>query len=156
MPLPDHGVLMALDLGTARVGVAACDSGRVLAYPVEVIASPAQVSGRVKTLIDQMDAVGLVIGYPLALDGTEGIAAKKIKGQALELAAQVNVPVWLVDERMTTAQAHKRLRETGKNSRTARGVVDAQAAVGILELVLYALEQGRDIGQELKTEESHG
>jgi len=147
---------MALDLGTARVGVAACDAGRILAYPVEVIPASAPVPDRVRALVEEFEAVALIIGHPLALDGGEGIAAKKIADQARTLSSQITVPIWLVDERMSTAEAHRRLRETGRNSRTSRGVVDAQAAVGILESVLHALEQGRDIGQELKTEESHG
>jgi len=147
---------MALDLGTARVGVAACDATRILAYPVEVIPASASVPDRVRTLIDEFGAVALIIGHPLALDGSEGIAAKKIADQARTLSSLVTVPILLVDERMSTAEAHRRLRETGRNARTSRSVVDAQAAVGILESVLHALEQGRDIGQELKTEESHG
>jgi len=147
---------MALDLGTARVGVAACDSGRILAYPVEVIPASASVPDRVSDLIDEYAAVALIVGHPLALDGSEGIAAKKIAGQARTLSAHVSVPVWLVDERMSTAEAHKKLRESGRNAKTSRRVVDAQAAVGILESVLHALEEDRDIGQELKTEESYG
>lgn len=156
MRLPDHGVLIALDLGTARIGVAACDSGHILAYPVEVIPTCVDVGVRVKALIEEYDAVGLIIGYPLTLAGDEGIAAKKISDQAQRLAKQVDIPIWLVDERMSTAEAHRKLRESGRNAKTSRHVVDAQAAVGILESVLYALEQGRSIGQELKTEESHG
>ena len=147
---------MALDLGTARVGVAACDSGRILAYPVEVIPASADVGGRVKELIEEYGAVGLIIGNPLTLAGDEGIAAKKISEQARTLSTQVSVPIWLVDERMSTAEAHQRLRESGRNAKTSRGVVDAQAAVGILESVLHALEQGRSVGQEMKAEESHG
>jgi len=147
---------MALDLGTARVGVAACDSGRVLAYPVEVIPASVCLPERVKALIDEYGAVALIIGNPLTLDGNKGIAATKIADQARTLALQVGVPIWLVDERMTSAQAHKLLRETGRNAKTARGVVDAQAAVGILESVLHALENGRPIGQELKTEDANG
>ena len=156
MPLPDRGVLLALDLGTARIGVAACDSGRVLAYPVEVIPASAPVQQRVNALIEEYAAVGLIIGLPLALDGSEGIAAKKIIDQARRIATQVKVPILLVDERMSTAQAHQLLRETGRNAKTSRGVVDAQAAVGILESVLHALEHGQNIGQELKTEDAHG
>ena len=156
MPLPDHGVLLALDLGTARVGVAACDKQRILSYPVEVIPAGEGVAGRVKSLVEEYEAVGLIVGYPLSLDGSEGIAAKKIGGQARELAAQVLVPVWLVDERMSTAEAHQRLRAAGRNAKTSRGVVDAQAAVGILDSVLHALDQGRTIGRELETEEAHG
>ena len=147
---------MALDLGTARVGVAACDSERILAYPVEVIPASESVPERVKDLIDQYAAVALIVGNPLALDGSEGIAATKIADQARTLSAHVSVPVWLVDERLSTAEAHKKLRESGRNAKTSRGVVDAQAAVGILESVLHALDKGRTVGQELKTEESYG
>ena len=147
--LPE-GVLLAVDLGQARVGVAACDAGRVLAYPVETIPAGEGLPGQVKRLADQYGAVGLVVGYPLALDGTPGIAARHVWDQARALSKVVGLPTVLVDERMSTAQAQRRLREAGRNAKKARRVIDAQAAVGILELVIDAANQGMMIGQRLQ------
>ncbi|MDR0284229.1 MAG: Holliday junction resolvase RuvX [Propionibacteriaceae bacterium] len=147
-------VLLAVDLGSARVGVAACDAGRVLAYPVTVLPAGEDLPDRVAALVDELGAGELVVGYPLALDGTAGIAAAHVVTQAEALAARVGVPVTLVDERMSTAEAHRKLRAAGRTAKTARRVVDAQAAVGILESVLCALAAGRTVGQ--RVEAKHG
>jgi len=147
---------LALDLGAARVGVAACDKQRILAYPVATLPADQTLIEKVAALIEEYEAAALIVGYPLALDGSQGIAATKIREQARTFRSRITQPIWLVDERMSTAEAHQRLRATGRNAKTARGVVDAQAAVGILESVLHALDQGRVIGQELETEEAHG
>ncbi|MCL2471960.1 MAG: Holliday junction resolvase RuvX [Propionibacteriaceae bacterium] len=150
------GVLLAVDLGSARVGVAACDAGRVLAYPVETVPAGDGLDDRITALVAEYAAAALIVGFPLALDGSRGIAAQNVENQARLLAEKVGVPVWLVDERLTSVQANQRLRAAGRNSKSARGVVDAQAAVGILESVLHALEAGRMIGRELEVEEAHG
>ena len=76
----------------------------------------------------------------------------------MKLINQINARKVLAtykDERMSTAQAHKRLRSAGKNHRKARKIVDAQAAVGILDSVLHALDQGRAIHYELDVKETH-
>jgi len=149
MPLPDKGALLSVDFGSVRVGVAACDAGRVLAYPVTTLPAGDQVYDRLAELAAEYEAVGFIVGYPLALDGNPGIAAEKISVQAQELLRRTGTPVWLVDERMTTAEAHRKLRASGRTAKTSRGVVDAQAAVGILESVLHGLDEGRTIGEEL-------
>jgi len=110
---------------------------------------------RIDELVRQTGAGALIVGYPLALDGHPGIAADKVHDLAHQLADKVEVPIWLVDERMTTAEAHAKLRATGKNHRKAKKIVDAQAAVGILNSVLRALEQGRTIHHELELKETH-
>ena len=150
------GVLLALDLGAVRIGVAACDEQRILAYPVETLLVGDDIEDRIANLVEEYSAQALIVGYPIALDGKVGIAAQKIEHQAQQLAARVSVPVWLVDERMSSAEAHNKLRSAGRNAKKSRDVVDAQAAVGILELVLYALRQGYTIGREVEIEEAHG
>jgi len=152
----NQGVILAIDLGSVRVGVAACDAGRVLAYPLDTLPGGEDVARRVADLVADTGAVALVVGYPLALDGSAGIAATKIEAQAREVAALVDVPVWLVDERMSTAQAHRRLRASGRTAKTARSVIDAQSAVGILESVLRASETGHALGRKLEMEEANG
>ena len=151
----DPGVLLAVDLGSTRVGVAACDRDRILAYPVETLPADEDLPDRLAGLVRELHAVAVIVGNPLALDGSVGIAAQGVLAQARVLAAKVGVPLWLVDERMSTAEAHQRLRSAGRNAKTSRQVVDAAAAVGILESVLHALAHGRTIGQEL-AEEAHG
>ncbi|MDR2930036.1 MAG: Holliday junction resolvase RuvX [Propionibacteriaceae bacterium] len=151
-----RGALLAVDVGTVRIGVAACGAERILAYPVTTLAADQDWVGAIVGLADEHAAQAVVVGYPLALNGSASIAAEKVRAQAVQLARRLPVPVWLVDERMTTAQAHRRLRESGRHAKTARGVIDAQAAVGILESVLRAEEQGRATGIKLQMEETDG
>ncbi|MDR2974243.1 MAG: Holliday junction resolvase RuvX [Propionibacteriaceae bacterium] len=149
------GVMLALDLGAARIGVAACDSARILAYPVATVAADDQWIDRVLALADEHQAAVIVVGYPLALDGRVGVAATAIGDKAGSLSARTSTPIWLVDERLTTAEAHRRLRETGHSAKTDRMMIDAQAAVGILDTMLQALRQGRIIGRRLDNKEAH-
>jgi len=150
--LPD-GALLAVDLGTVRTGVAACDPQRILAYPVGVIPSGEPLEDHLNRLVAEHGAVAVVVGYPLALDGRPGIAADKVRAEAARLAGRIQVPVWLADERLSTAAAYARLRETGRTTRRARGLVDAQAAVGILESVLDASRRSLAIATRVEMEE---
>ena len=146
---------MCLDLGKSRTGVAACDSRRSLAYPVGVIQVGQKSEQSILALVEEYDPVAVIVGYPRNLAGDEGIAAHHIRRQARELACLLPVPVHLVDERMSSAEAHKKLRQAGKTTKNSRGIIDAQAAVGILESVLCALERGVDITEVLDQEEIH-
>lgn len=142
--LTTTGALVALDWGKARIGVAACDAGRVLAYPVDTIQNlprdPAQTLRRVQQVVAEYEPVEVLLGLPIDLRGVEGVAAQAMREVADQLAAALApLPVTLVDERLTSATAHQRLAEAGKNSRQRRGMIDQMAAVAILE---QALAQG--------------
>lgn len=143
------GVLLALDWGKARIGVAACDAQRILAYPVETVTNtpkdPEQVLRRIDQLVAEYEPVELLLGLPVSLKGDEGLAAQQMREVAGRLAArQPQLPLTLVDERMTSATAHRKLAQAGKNSRQRRGMIDQMAAVAILE---QALAEGRDHSQ---------
>ncbi|MDR0848437.1 MAG: Holliday junction resolvase RuvX [Propionibacteriaceae bacterium] len=142
------GVLLGIDFGSVRIGVAACDSERILAYPVDTVAAGDNEILALKSLVSQYGPSAVIVGLPLNLDGEEALAAQKVRERAQGLTLAIDVPVWLVDERLTTAQAAKKLREAGRNTKRARRVIDASAAVGILESVMRAQEQGQAIGSK--------
>ncbi|WP_446721104.1 Holliday junction resolvase RuvX [Luteococcus sp. H138] len=134
-------MLLALDWGKARIGVAACDAQRILAYPVDTVQNtpkdPAQVLRRIAQLVAEYEPVEVLLGLPISLKGDEGIAAQAMRQVAVGLEAALGkVPLTLVDERLTSATAHKRLEQAGKNARQRRGVIDQMAAVAILEQAL--------------------
>ncbi|MGO4957084.1 Holliday junction resolvase RuvX [Luteococcus sp. Sow4_B9] len=136
-----YGVLLALDWGKARIGVAACDAQRILAYPVETVQNtpkdPAQVMRRLRDLVAEYEPVELLLGLPVSLQGDEGIAAQAMREVAERLTQEFgDLRVTLVDERLTSATAHQRLAQAGKNSRQRRGMIDQMAAVAILEQAL--------------------
>ena len=136
------GVRLGIDVGSVRVGMAASDPGAVLATPVETIARDAK-SGADQSLIAaavlEHDVLEVVVGLPRSLSGEEGPAAQVVRTYATALAARISpVPVRLVDERLTTIDAHRTLRESGMAGRAQRAVVDQAAAVLILQAALDA------------------
>lgn len=140
------GVRLGLDWGGARIGVAACDASGMLAYPVETVSAASDPYPRLLQLVEDYRPVAIVMGLPLTLAGVPGIAAQAIGAQATALARLVApVGVYLIDERLTTAAATKRLRAAGRDSRRQRGVVDQVAAMAILEQVLDAERAGRRV-----------
>ena len=133
------GVVLAVDVGTVRVGVAASDPRRVLASPVETVAAPGHA--RVAELVAEREAVLVVVGLPTSLSGVAASAsADMARTWAAALELLVDVPVQLVDERLTTVAATAALRAAGRSARRSRGVVDQAAAVALLQ---GFLDQGR-------------
>lgn len=144
---------MGVDVGSVRVGVARSDLDGVLAVPVATLARPRGRAPRTDldelvTLVTDYEALEVVVGLPLGLDGTEGAAAAAARTYAADLAAALRgrgaeVPIRMLDERLTTAQASRDLAAAGRNSRDGRSVVDQAAAVIIVQ---HALDAERSTG----------
>ena len=147
-----HGARVGVDVGRARVGVAASDPSGVLAHPVVTLARDAEADvdlHEIVALVKETGAIEVVVGLPLHLSGEEGEAARIARSYAVRLAEQLPaVPVRLVDERLTTVSAHRRLRDSGVPGRGQRAVVDQAAAVIILQSALDAeASSGRPPGE---------
>ncbi|WP_027586904.1 MULTISPECIES: Holliday junction resolvase RuvX [Acidipropionibacterium] len=139
------GTRIAVDWGKARIGVAACDPRGILAYPVETVATRDRPIERLAAIVAEYEPVEVIMGLPIALDGTEQIAARDVRRQGARLAEAIApVPVRFVDERMTTRTAARALHDVGRDARHQRSVIDQAAAVAILEQVL---EQARTTGE---------
>jgi putative Holliday junction resolvase len=115
--------------------------------PGDAGADPAALARAVDGLVAEHEVSLVVVGLPLSLSGTEGPAAALARRVAGELAAVLEVPVRLVDERFTTTTAHERLRATGRTERQRRPVVDQAAAAVLLQHVLDAAAGGVDLGR---------
>lgn len=140
-----RGVRLALDWGRARIGVAACDPDGTLAYPVETIATSGGTAGRtralqrVQALVEEYQAVEVVLGWPTDLGGRAGPAVAAMTMVAADLEEAIApVPVVQVDERLTSAQAARKLSASQRSTRQQRAIIDQVAAVGILESALDA------------------
>ena len=144
-----QGVRLAVDAGSVRVGVARSDPGGILASPLAVVQSGPDELDELARLAASADAIEVIVGLPTSLSGREGTAAATARRFAADLAARLApVPVRLVDERFTTAEAHAALRRGGKDSRARRRVVDAAAAAVLLQAALNAERAtGRPPGQ---------
>ena len=137
-----RGVRLGVDVGKVRVGVAVSDPDAILATPLVTLtrdlktgadAIPSDIS-ELARLVEQHQAVELVIGLPVTLAGTHGPAAVHTKEYAERLAPVVApVPLHFVDERMSTVVASRRLSERGVRGKRQRAVVDQAAAVEILQ-----------------------
>ena len=132
------GVVVAVDVGTVRVGVAACDPHRILASPVETVAAPGHA--RVAELVRERDAVLVVVGLPTSMSGRATSASADMARQWAAAFAPLVAPVEvrMVDERLTTVTAAAALRSSGRSVKKGRGVVDQAAAVALLQGVLDA------------------
>jgi len=150
------GTRIAIDWGKARIGVAASHSGTTLAYPVETVPAGADEFRRLVALIGEHAARVVYVGYPLTLGGEKAIAAGFVAGKARRLARRIApVPVYLVDERLSTAAASRSLGAAGRGSRRQRAVIDQAAAVEILQRALDVEERtGAPAGQQIEMEDS--
>jgi len=132
------GVRLAVDVGTARIGIASCDPSGVLASPLTTLRRRKGDLGEIARLAADRHAIEIVVGLPTSLAGAPGRAAGQAREFADALAIVARVPVRLVDERFTTVIAHAALREAGRDSRQRRGVVDQAAAASLLQGALDA------------------
>lgn len=133
-PRRPPGRLLALDIGTKRVGVAVSDELRLTARPLPALSRTnwKKLLRDVSELCGQLDVEGVVVGLPLRLDGSEGDAAAEARRLARNFGLSLNCPVVLQDERLTSREAESELRAEGRDEGEIKGLVDSQAAVIIL------------------------
>jgi putative Holliday junction resolvase len=138
--------ILAVDWGGRRIGLALSDPLGVLASPLPTleIRGEAEAVARVADTIREVGADAVVVGLPLTLRGDRGEAAENAERFAARLREACQLEVSLYDERLTSALAQRRMRETGEKSRGRKGRVDAGAAVALLEGWLARLQNMRD------------
>jgi putative holliday junction resolvase len=139
--LPARGALIGLDLGTKTIGVASSDPDRRVAAPVETIARK-RFNLDVRRLLDlaaERHAVGLVLGLPINMDGTEGPRAQATRAFARNLAKLTELPIALWDERLSTAAVERALIDADASRLKRKAVIDQHAAAYILQGALDRL-----------------
>jgi len=144
-----RGTRIACDVGQARIGVARSDPDGLVATPLEAVPAGSDAQGRIIDLVNQTEAVEVIVGLPLRLDGTAGQAAVLARqwtdGLVQALAgAGLPVAVRMVDERMTTVQAQRALHAAGATTRTSRHRIDSAAAVVLLQSYLDSVRSRPD------------
>jgi putative holliday junction resolvase len=134
-PLPPTGKLLGLDLGTKTIGVAVSDGMRYSATPLETIKRTKFTADatRLLELIVENQAVALVLGLPLNMDGSEGPRAQSTRTFARNLAQKTDVPVLFWDERLSTSAVTRMLIEADTRRDKRAEVVDKLAASYILQ-----------------------
>ncbi len=128
-------VIMAVDYGDVRTGLAVCDKNQILASPVTVI-TQSDSEKLIDTIIDFADEYKVqlfVVGLPKNMDGSEGFRADACKEFAKKLSEKSALPTEMYDERLTTVMAHHALNATNVKGKKRKAVVDSVSAVMILE-----------------------
>ena len=135
----EPGRVLGLDLGDARIGVAISDGGRRMAVPLGTVRTGApQDVKAVADLVAENDVTLVVVGHPLQLSGEAGERAHLAERFAEALRSLLPVEVRLQDERLSTVEADRALREAGASGRERRHTVDRSAATVILQAWLDA------------------
>ncbi|MBR6386116.1 MAG: Holliday junction resolvase RuvX [Ruminococcus sp.] len=131
-------IIMSVDFGDARTGIAVCGKSELIASPICVINEKDfnKCIEKTAALAKEQRAEEIVVGYPKNMNGTIGERAEKCELFAKELEKLTNCPVKLWDERCTTVSAHNYLNNTNTRGKKRKAVVDAVAAVIILESYL--------------------
>ncbi len=148
---------LGIDVGTVRVGVAACDPEGIMAFPVATVARDEAAIASVAALAVERAAVEIFVGLPLHLSGAEGPSAVDARAFAAAVAERTGIPVRLVDERMSTVSASRNMREAGRNAKNQRSSIDQAAAVVILDTALDAARRGNlgTVAMKVAREENH-
>ena len=128
--------ILALDFGRARIGAAISDELGLLAHPLETIPADQRSLARIAEIVRGKKVDHVVAGLPKQMDGQLGAAAAEVLQFVEKLRAMLPCPVVTWDERLTTAAAHRALRDAGKKTRHTRGYVDQVAAQMILQSYL--------------------
>ena len=139
--LPDGGTLLGLDLGTKTVGIATCDAGWRYATPGKTLPRGkfTKDCGKLREIVAERSVTGIVIGLPRNMDGSEGPRAQASRAYAKNLAAALELPVLLWDERWSTASAEAALigQDMSRAKRATR--IDSHAAAVILQGAIDSL-----------------
>ncbi len=149
-----RGVKLGVDVGTVRVGVAVCDPDGILATPLRTLARNPKKNTDVRilaALAGELNAVEIFVGLPRTMKGEEHASARMATEYATLLAGALratgsDVPVLLIDERLSTVSAHRDLHQAGMSSKDHRRVVDQVAAAGILQ---HAIDMQKARGTEV-------
>lgn len=136
MPEFRIGKRIAIDFGNARIGVALSSSDGLIASPLSTVTNDNESIAEILKLISENGAFEIYVGLPLNLHGEHTKSTELAIDFAKLLSSQTDVPVRLVDERMSTRAAQGQLFASGKNTKQSKGLIDAAAASLILESAL--------------------
>lgn len=142
-------IALALDIGGARTGIAVSDRTGSVAIPLKVLpaAEVEQVSRSFRYILEDHEPDIIVCGLPQTMAGEEGTQAERIRAIAVKIGARTGLPVEFVDERLSSREAKRILREQGLNEKQMRGKVDMISASLFLQVWLDARKEESQHGE---------
>ena len=127
--------LIGLDLGTKRIGVSICDEKQLIATPLKTINKNSlnELINELKKIINENNIKGIIIGNPLNMDGSLGPSAQSVKDTSQNIEKNLNIPICLWDERLSTVGAFKLTSQLNVNVSKREKKIDENAATFILQ-----------------------
>ena len=127
--------LIGLDLGSKRIGVSICDEKQLIATPLKTINRNTlnELIVELKVIIDENNIKGIVIGNPLNMDGSSGRSAQSVKDTSQKIEKNINIPICLWDERLSTIGAFNLSSQLDINVSKREKKIDENAAAFILQ-----------------------
>ena len=137
-----RGRRIAFDYGDARIGVAICDPDAILSTPLPYLdARHPKLSAHLHDLFKEYEPITIYVGEPRLLSGNTGTAVEKVGVFVAFLKEIIDLPIVMVDERLSTVDAARKLREAVSSARDSKTLIDSMAAVSILESGLAREDQ---------------
>jgi putative Holliday junction resolvase len=127
--------LIGLDLGSKRIGVSICDEKQLIATPFKTIirSTAKDFIGELKSVIEENNIKGIIIGNPLNMDGSYGRSAQSVKDTSQKIEENINIPICLWDERLSTVGAFNLSSQLDINVSKREKKIDENAAAFILQ-----------------------
>ena len=127
--------LIGLDLGSKRIGVSICDRKRLVATPFKTIdvENLSNTINQIKNIISENNIEGIIVGYPINMDGSKGSSSQSVKDKVKKISNEINLPIVLWDERLSTAGAFNLSSQLDVNVSKRTRNIDKNAAAFILQ-----------------------
>jgi putative Holliday junction resolvase len=127
--------LIGLDLGSKRVGVAICDEKKLIATPLKTInlLVLSSLISELKAIINEYRIEGIIVGYPLNMDGSTGSSSQSIKDKVINISKEIHIPICLWDERLSTVGVFNISSQLDVNINKRTKKIDENAAAFILQ-----------------------
>lgn len=138
----------AIDFGLTRIGLAFSEGD--LALALDAIRNDQDSFSSIAKQVSSRNSELIIVGLPLGLAGNSTQATENAVHFARQLSKLVQIPVRLLDERLTTKSAAARLRESGHSAKSAKSLIDSQSAVQILDSALTQSKLGKTPGVDLE------
>ena len=131
----DKGRLLGLDLGSKRIGVSICDEKQLIATPFKTLnrTTAKELINELKIIIEENNIQGIIIGNPLNMDGSSGSSAQSVKDTSDNIEKNINLPICLWDERLSTVGAFNLSSQLDVNVSKREKKIDENAAAFILQ-----------------------
>ena len=138
-------IIMSIDLGKVRTGIAVCDKNEILAFPLCTITEKDKniLLEKIFQKALEVKAEKIIIGLPKNMDGTLGESAKRALKFGESLKPKINIPIEFWDERQTTVIAHNYLNETNIRGKKRKSIIDSLSASIILDDYLKYIKKDR-------------